>query len=116
MTQLADLKADIASLESRFNCNLVSEVNSLRSNQKDLISIIREQDQIIHTVIDDNSLESLIQKIIDNGPENNNGSLHSKQNDLSSSILSFVIRSLISKQDEIIQIFLTRNIFQLFQI
>ena len=39
------------------------------------------------------SLELLIKKIIDNGPENNNSSLQSKQNDLTSSI---------HKQDKII--------------
>ena len=39
------------------------------------------------------SLESLPQKIIDNGPENNNSSLQSEQNDLTSRI---------RKQDKII--------------
>ena len=61
--------------------------------------LFSEQDQIIHTLIDDNSfikskisLESLIQKVIDNGPEN----------DLSSSI---------RKQDEIIHNNNPKNFF-----
>ena len=36
ISQLVSLKADIASLESRFNSDLVSEIDSLRSKQKDL--------------------------------------------------------------------------------
>ena len=70
VTQLVDLKADIATLESRFNCDLVSEVNSLRTEQYHLTSMFRKQDQIIHNLIDENSfikskmlwLESLFKK------------------------------------------------------
>ena len=62
--------------------------------------LFSEQDQIIHTLIDDNSfiklkilsLESLIKKVIDNCPEN----------DLSSSI---------RKQDEIIHNNYPKNFF-----
>ena len=68
------LKADIASLESRFNSDLVSEIDSLRCKQKDLVSVIRRQDEAICKLNDENaflkskllSLEKFISKVIDN--------------------------------------------------
>ena len=54
VTQLASLKADITGLESRFNSELVSEISLLRSKQKDLIAVIRKQDQAIGKLNDEN--------------------------------------------------------------
>ena len=79
MTQLGSLRLDIASLESRFNGELVSQINSLQTKQNDLESIVRKQDEIIWKLNDDNlllksrllSLEKLITKMNENGPENN---------------------------------------------
>ena len=55
VSQLISLKADIATLESRFRSDLVSEISVLRSKHKDLASIIRKQDDIILKLSDDNS-------------------------------------------------------------
>ena len=79
VTQLGSLRLDIASLESRFNGELVSQINSLQTKQNDLESIVRKQDEIIWKLNDDNlllksrllSLEKLITKMNENGPENN---------------------------------------------
>ena len=70
---------DIASLESRFNGELVSQINSLQTKRNDLESIVRKQDEIIWKLNDDNlllrsrllSLEKLITKMNENGSENN---------------------------------------------
>ena len=45
VTQIASLKTDITGSESRFNSELVSEISLLRSKQKDVIAVIRKQDQ-----------------------------------------------------------------------
>ncbi len=74
ISQLVSLKADIASLESRFNSDLVSEIDSLRYKQKDLVSVIRKQDEAICKLNEENaflkskllSLEKFISKVIDN--------------------------------------------------
>ena len=76
VTQLGSLRLDIASLESRFNGELVSQINSLQTKQNDLESIVRKQDEIIWKLNDDNlllksrllSLEKLITKMNENGP------------------------------------------------
>lgn len=56
LTQLESLKVDIITLESRFNGELVNEINSLRTKQNALESIIRKQDDVIRKVNDDNTL------------------------------------------------------------
>ena len=56
MTQLGSLRLDIAFLESRFNGELVSQINSLQTKQNYLESIVRKQDEIIWKLNDDNLL------------------------------------------------------------
>ncbi len=56
VTQLGSLRLDIAFLESRFNGELVSQINSLQTKQNYLESIVRKQDEIIWKLNDDNLL------------------------------------------------------------
>ena len=107
ISQLVSLTADIASLESRFNSDLVSEIDSLRSKQKDFVSVIRKQDEAICKLNNENSflmskllsLEKLISKVIDNDLLTNSptsGSEISISNDLESIVNDQPTDSIIS--------------------
>ena len=107
ISQLVSLKADIASLESRFNSDLVSEIDSLRSKQKDLVSVICKQDEAICKLNNENSfltskllsLEKFISKVIDNDLLTNSptsGSEISISNDLVSTVNDQPTDSIIS--------------------
>lgn len=73
VSQIASLKVDIASLVD-ITSDLILEINSVRSKQKDLETVIRKQDETISKLIDENSfltsgllsLENLLTKEMTN--------------------------------------------------
>ncbi|CAB3992225.1 ---NA---, partial [Paramuricea clavata] len=79
VSQFANLKADFASLVD-ITSNLLSEVNSMRSKQKDFESVIRKQDDAICKLSEENlfltssllSLESSIFNVMNNNYMFNN--------------------------------------------
>ena len=94
---MESLKMDILTPESRFNGEMVSQIAFLRSNQNDLESCIRKQDEVIRKLADDNqfltsmlrSCEKLTCRVLENTSLTNTPS-HNSVDDIHTSVVNIL--------------------------